>query len=107
MKYTRSRNPAAGIMDVESRDVFSFEGGKAIQFRCPCGRRLVYVTAPPHGITFDDAGHLTLDGSVGSVARPATPLRPARQQNWCHFFIRDGDPEMCDDAQCPGGHGQA
>lgn len=105
--YTRATTPGPGILDTDSRAVYAFEGDQAIQFRCPCGRRLVYITAPPHGITFDDDGRLTLDGSVGSPARAATPRQPARPENWCHFGVIAGAPAMYADAQCPGAPGGA
>ena len=41
---------------------------KGVVFRCPLDERQVYVAQPPHTITFDDQGLLTLDGSVGSHA---------------------------------------
>ena len=72
--------------------------GDGIMFRCPCDERQVYVTSPPHKITFDSEGVLTLDGSCGYRAREDLK----RPQNWCHFFIKDGTPEMCSDAQCTG-----
>ena len=70
-----------------------------VVFRCPCDEREVYVASPPHEISFDEDGALTLDGSVGSRADPSRD-RPAK--NWCHFHIKAGDPTMCDDSQCPG-----
>jgi len=73
-----------------------------VHFRCPCGRRTVKVTSPPHEIEFDTYGVLTLDGSVGS--RASLHLSDG-QANWCHFWIRDGVPEMCPDARCPGSKG--
>ncbi len=70
---------------------------EAVQFRCPCFGRLVYVTAPPHNIQFADDGVLASLG--GSCGYHATSGRP---QNWCHFTITDGAAEMHGDAQCPG-----
>ena len=71
---------------------------KEIVFSCPCGEREVYVIDPPHGISFDADERLTIEGSCGLRARPSIG-RPA---NWCHFFIRGGEYEMCGDSQCPG-----
>ena len=68
-------------------------------FRCPCSERQVYVASPPHTISWDVDSELNLDGSVGSRAQGYSPARPA---NWCHFFIKNGEAEMCADAQCPG-----
>ena len=70
-----------------------------VVFRCPCDGRQVYIASPPHEIAFDEDGRLTLNGSCGYKARPSLDL-PA---NWCHFWIKGGTPEMCDDALCPGG----
>ena len=67
----------------------------AVIFLCPCGSREVYVTSPPHTITFDDDLRLTLDGSVGGAGR-------WRGDNLCHFWLKGGEVEMCDDAKCPG-----
>ena len=72
------------------------ERGAACQFRCPCGERSVYVTSPPHGISFDTEGLLTLKGSVGYAARDSHP------ENWCHFKMEAGVATMYGDAQCPG-----
>lgn len=74
---------------------------EAVQFRCPCGERLVYVTSPPHSIRFSKDGRLmSLGGSVGYTARKERP------ENWCHFTIKDGLVEqMHGDSKCPGGDG--
>ena len=72
-----------------------------VVFKCPCGERDVYVASPPHEITWGEGGTLTLKGSVGSREDKGRSRAP----NWCHFFIKGGDVEMCDDAQCPGGKG--
>lgn len=84
--------------------------GDGVAFMCPCGSRQVYVASPPHGISFDDDGRLTLHGSVGSHERlrlAAEPITDSawrdRPANWCHFWIRDGAAVMCVDAACPGG----
>ena len=71
-----------------------------VVFRCPCDERQIYVASPPHTITFDDDGRLTLNGSVGSKEIRGPGGRPS---NWCHFWVWGGTPEMCSDAQCPGG----
>ena len=74
--------------------------GEAVQFRCPCGERLVYVTSPPHTITFREDGMLaSLGGSCGTHAEDTAGGRPA---NWCHFTITDGVAAMHSDAKCPG-----
>ena len=79
------------------RNVLSWED--AAHFRCPCDERTVNVQSPPHSISFDDEGLLTLDGSCGSKVNEALG-RPTK--NWCHFWIKAGVPEMCEDAKCPG-----
>ena len=72
-----------------------------VLFQCPCDERQVYIASPPHTISFDEIGLLTITRSIGYRANPdLTPPRPA---NWCHFFITQGLVEMCSDAQCPGG----
>ena len=75
------------------------KNGEAVIFVCPCGEREVYCTSPPHGIQFDEQGILTLNGSCGYRAREERPA------NWCHFFVKNGQYEMCGDARCPGGDG--
>ena len=69
-----------------------------VVFLCPCGERQCYVSSPPHTITFDAEGVLTLDGSVGSRADESRD----RAENWCHFHIKQGVPTMCSVVQCPG-----
>ena len=69
-----------------------------ILFRCPCNERQVYVTSPPHVISFSPDGLLTLAGSVGYRENEALE-RPA---NWCHFNVKDGAVEMHADSKCPG-----
>ena len=73
----------------------------AVQFWCPCGKRRVYVTSPPHIITFDKDGVLkSLGGSCGYHES----RHLGRPQNWCHFTIKDGKVEtMHSDSKCPGG----
>ncbi len=70
---------------------------RTVIFLCPCGEREVAVTQPPHEIKFDKEGRLSLDGSVGSRAKGKRP------PNWCHFYVKNGAPRMCEDAQCSGG----
>ena len=69
-----------------------------IVYMCPCDNEQRYITSPPHTISFDADGILTLIPSIGYKARQNLD----RPQNWCHFFIKDGVVEMCSDAQCPG-----
>ena len=95
MTDARYRRLAGDVLPPDTRDVLQWQNG--IHFRCPCGQRRVYVTEPPHEIKFDAEGLLTITGSCGYAA---TDEHPA---NWCHFFIKGGEPEMCGDAQCPGG----
>ena len=79
-----------------SREVMDW--GNGITFMCPCDNLRCYIASPPHTITFDSGGVLTLEPSIGYRARQDLN----RPQHWCHFYIRDGHPEMCDDSQCPG-----
>ena len=61
------------------------------------GERTVYVACHrAHTIAFDDDGRLTLTGSVGSKADPSHN----RPGNWCHFFVKAGESEICGDAKC-------
>ena len=77
-------------------------GGEAVHFRCPCDKRYVYVTSPPHSIEFSEDGTLaSVGGSCGSKANE----RKGRPSNWCHFTITDGLAKMYEDAKCPGGDG--
>jgi len=100
LKVERPEETPHSISDPKSGAVLFWNQAerRAILFRCPCGDRAVYVVEPPHGIQFDDQGRLTIEGSCGYKARPSKG-RPA---NWCHFFIRGGEYEMCSDTQCPG-----
>lgn len=68
-----------------------------VVFLCPCEDRQVYIASPPHTITFDDEGVLTLDPSCGYKARSA-----GRSRNWCHFWVQNGQFKMCEDSKCPG-----
>ena len=98
----RYRRITGQILEKGSRDVVVVPRhgqSTAVYFRCPCDRRPVYIESPPHEITFDGQGTMSLDGSCGYKKNDEHP------QNWCHFFIKGGDVEMCDDAQCPGGKG--
>ena len=70
--------------------------GKACVFCCPCGEREVYVTSPPHSkIEFDADGLLTIEASIARKRR--TDDTPA-----CHFWIKNGEVEMCADSTCSG-----
>lgn len=111
--YRRAENNDVDRPLKECGPVLSFgkpgEGG-CVVFLCPCGGREVYVTSPPHTIEWDDAGRLSLDGSVGSkelsgphefriVHGESLHDLPA---NWCHFKVKVGVATMYDDAKCPG-----
>ena len=71
------------------------DGG--LLFRCPCDWRWVSISAKVHGISFDAAGRLTLNGSCGYTKTEEHP------EHWCHFWLKGGLPEMCEGAMCPGG----
>ena len=47
---------------------------------------------------------MTLHASCGyrEKRKEGEVVRPA---NWCHFWIKSGEVEMCGDSQCPGGSG--
>ena len=108
MTYTRAPSTEIARPLTEIGPVLAWEN-RAVVFLCPCGGREVYVTSPPHTISFPD-NQLHLDGSVGS--RPIAGEKDFRlvhgealhnlPANWCHFFVKDGVYEMCGDAQCPG-----
>ena len=98
-KYHKSEDPES-LKVVEGRTVVPWNDG--VVFRCPCDEHQVYVTSPPHTIKFDDDGVFDLKASCGYRKRDDPP----RPQNWCHFWINDGVPEMCGDAKCPGGSGE-
>ena len=103
--YRKAASPeqAKTLRRGKSRRVCYWEEGdkKAVQFNCPCGARLVYVTQPEHTITFREDGVLeSLGGSCGYHERPDL----GRPQNWCHFTIQGGKVEtMHTDSKCPGG----
>lgn len=85
---------------VDKRDEKGAAIRESCQFRCPCGKRLVYVTSPPHSIAFAKDGILkSLGGSCGYQAEGDRP------QNWSHFTITDGQATMHGDSKCPGGDG--
>ena len=79
-----------------SRTVVSWNEG--VVFRCPCDERQVYISSKIHSISFDEEGLLTLNGSCGYNEKKSLK----RKQNWCHFFIKNGEIEMCGDSECPG-----
>ena len=75
---------------------------RGVIFKCPCGARDMYVASPPHTIKFDEHNALTIHASCGYSAKQ----HPPRPQNWCHFWLKGGEVEMCEDAKCPGGTGE-
>ena len=77
-----------------SRDVVEIDQG--VTFMCPCDDRSVYAASPPHTIVFDKHGVLTLDPSCSTAKNSEYPA------GWCHFWLKDGEPEMVSDAKCPG-----
>ena len=79
-----------------SRVVVPWSDG--VVFRCPCDERQCYLASPPHTITFDAEGVLHVEPSIGYKARPDL----GRPQNWCHFYLRNGEAEILEDSQCPG-----
>ena len=80
-----------------SREVMDWQSG--IVFFCPCDERRVYITSPTHTITFDSDGVLTLDPSCGYRESEYGQRHP---QNWCHFWLKDGEATMVSDSKCPG-----
>ena len=95
MAAVKYRRAPGTILHYGPREVLVF--GAGVYFHCPCGERRIFVASPPHTITFDDGGVLTLDPSCGYAK---TTEHPA---NWCHFWLKAGVAEMVADAQCPGG----
>ena len=94
MIYRRNDDPNV-IFDrpLKPREVLDWidDNNCAVVFGCPCGEREVYVTKPPHSaIEFDSEGRLTIHASI---------LSP---RYGCHFYMREGKVEMCDDSICPG-----
>ena len=65
-------------------------------FWCPCGERIVAIACPPHRVTVNVDGSVTINGSCGYHADHKRP------QNWCHFTITNGRFEIHGDSQCPG-----
>ena len=49
--------------------------GDGVHFYCPCGERMVYAASPPHTITFDADGLLTLDPSCSYRQEQRAPKR--------------------------------
>ena len=101
---SRYRASADGVLRRGSRDVVAWcdEIHSGAHFRCPCDQRVLNVRQPPHGIEFSAEGLLTLTGSCGSRADVARGILKGKPANWCHFWIKNGVPEVASDAQCPG-----
>ena len=93
MKYRRGTEE-----ELDRGERVAVPWGNGIVFPCLCGERTVHVASPPHKITFDDDEVLTLDGSCGYKERKNL----GREKNWCHFFLKNGEIEMCSDSKCPG-----
>ena len=82
-----------------NREVFFWESG--LLLTCPCSvKRLISIKSPPFGMSFSNEGVLTVDGSISGSGYIGFKERP---KHWCHFFLKDGQPQMCDDTKCPGG----
>lgn len=88
--------------DKGSRHVFVYQN--EAHFMCPCGERLVKVIPSIHSIEFDEQGIMTIDPSCGSkeMYYGIPPNRIKAPKGWCHFYIKNGLPEICEDSQCPG-----
>ena len=91
MKYRRAPGT---VLRAGTREVLV--DGDGVHFHCPCGERMVYAASPPHTVTFDAAGVLTLDPSCSTAENSQYP------EGWCHFWLRDGEIKMVASAQCPG-----
>ena len=72
-----------------------------VVFRCPCSQRQCYIAEKNHTISFDQNDVMTLEPSIGS--RPGSGGK-GTPRNWCHFWLRHGQVELCGDAQCPGSY---
>ena len=94
-KNQKYRKPApTGILDVMDREVHESYKTHRYNFICPCGDRVVSVKCPPHEVTFDERGWMSIKNSCGYSK---TKTRP---ENWCHFSIKNGVPIMHEDSQC-------
>jgi len=86
---------AGPVVEVQGSEHEGEVYGPGCMFWCPCLERRVVVRTPRHTIAFDQDRRLTLDGSVGGSGR-------WKGDNLCHFWMKGGEVEMCDDAKCPG-----
>ena len=113
-RYRRKADPEDSSLPKGDREVIFWKGAVAgvgpgrwdteAHFRCPCDERTVFITSPPHTIEFDDDGILNIEPSIGfkGVPDPDNPGEWKVPPNWCHFFIKQGVPDICVDSQCPG-----
>ena len=92
------RKVPGSMLEHGSRGVVEFRDGVA--FRCPCDLREMFISSSLHTIKFDSDGILDLSPSCGYLGS----VQDGRPKNWCHFFLKNGEPDMCGDAQCPGAH---
>ena len=90
-KYRRTPGT---VLHAGTRDVIV--AGTGVHFHCPCGERRIFAASPPHTISFDADGVLTLDPSCSTAESSKYP------EGWCHFWLRDGEVKMVASAQCPG-----
>lgn len=97
-KLDEGENDTNKVLDKINNPGGVLKWHEGVIFNCPCGERMVYVAEPPHTIIFDSEGALTLNGSVGSHEDKSRN----RKSNWCHFFIKEGNVDMCGDSECPG-----
>ena len=93
-KYHKVKDKQQTYQD-DPKGVFSFED-TAISFLCPCGDRVVCVNSPPHEIEFDENNILTITGSIGSTEFTTN------KYGYCHFYIKEGIVEICEDSMCCG-----
>ena len=96
------RVPETEISTVTYGDVVPCAWADGIVFQCPCNFRTVYVKSPPHQISFEEDGRLTLVGSCGYRGRGKEGEKGYLAPNWCHFDMTGGVATMYGDATCPG-----
>ena len=62
---------------------------------CPCGENVFIVNSPPHNISFDEQGLMSLEKSYMFI-------KGDNANYICHFLMKKGIASMQSDSTCPG-----
>ncbi|MCY3878615.1 MAG: DUF6527 family protein [Rhodobacteraceae bacterium] len=101
-KYRITKYPHLQVRPLREPGIFQYwerDGETAGIMSCKCGRRELYLRS--HEISYDDDGIVTVHPSI--IDREWWDNQDGKTvRGICHFWLKNGEIEMCGDSTCPG-----